>query len=97
MGLRYGLNALVYTASFSGRETDLVPRVADLGFDGIEVLFGNLDLIDAKAARAAIQRSHLGMTACGVMPEDANPCSPDAAVRAAAGISVFRSAWSARK
>ena len=90
MGLRYGLNALVYTASFSGRETDLVPRIADLGYDGIEVLFGNLDGIDAKAARAAVQRARLGMTACCVMTEDANPCSPDAAVRAAAGARLRR-------
>lgn len=84
MGIRFGLNALVYTASFSGRETGLVDRVAAMGYDGIEVLFGNLDLLDAKAARAAFASAGLGMTACCVMTEDANPCSPDAAVRAAA-------------
>ncbi len=90
MGIRFGLNALVYTASFSGRETDLIPRVADLGYGGIEVLFGNLDILDAPAARAALERSRMGMTACCVMSEDANPCSADAAVRAAAGARLRR-------
>lgn len=90
MGIRFGLNALVYTASFSGRETDLIPRVADMGYDGIEVLFGNLEILDAKAARAALERSRMSMTACCVMTEDANPCSPVPAVRDAAGARLRR-------
>ena len=90
MGIRFGLNALVYTASFTGREEDLLPRVAAMGYDGIEVLFGNLDILDAKAAAAAVRRAGMGMTACCVMTEDANPCSPDAAVRAAAGARLRR-------
>jgi len=90
VGIRFGLNALVYTASFSGREPDLISRVAAMGYDGLEVLFGNLDLLDAPAARAALARSRMGMTACCVMTEETNPCSPDAAVRAAAGARLRR-------
>ena len=90
MGIRFGLNALVYTASFSGREPDLMSRVAAMGYDGIEVLFGNLDLLDAQAARAALAHARMGLTACCVMTEDANPSSPDAGVRAAAGARLHR-------
>jgi len=90
VGIRFGLNALVYTASFSGREPDLIPSIAALGYDGIEVLFGNLDLLDAKATRAALARSRMALTACCVMTEDANPCSPDAGVRTAASARLHR-------
>ncbi len=84
MGIRFGLNALVYTASFSGRETELLNKVAALGYDGIEVLFGDLDSLEAQTARAALKDARLGLTACCVMTENANPCSAEAAVRAAA-------------
>jgi D-psicose/D-tagatose/L-ribulose 3-epimerase len=84
MNLRYGLNLLVYTASFSKADLDLIPKVADMGYDGIEVLFGDLSVLDPKATRAALERAHMGMTACCVMTADANPCSPKAAQRQAA-------------
>ena len=87
---RFGLNMLVYTAAFTERDADLIPRVKEMGYDGIEILFGDLDILDAVATRAALERSDMGMTACCVMPEDANPCSPDPAVRAAAEARLRR-------
>lgn len=90
MGIRFGLNALVYTASFTGREGDLIDRIAAMGFDGVEVLFGDLDALDPAAARAAVRRAGLGLMACCVMTESANPCSADPAVRAAADARLRR-------
>ena len=84
MDVKYGLNLLVYTAAFTGDDVDLIPKVADMGYDGVEILFGDLSILDAKATRGALERSGMGMTACCVMTEDANPCSDDPAVRKAA-------------
>ena len=84
MNLRFGLNLLVHTASFSPQDVGLIDAAAALGFDGVELLFGDLDGLDAKATRQALQRTGLGLTACCVMTEAANPCSADAGVRQAA-------------
>ncbi|OGV63802.1 MAG: hypothetical protein A3K19_05005 [Lentisphaerae bacterium RIFOXYB12_FULL_65_16] len=82
--MRYGLNLLTYTASFSKADLDLIPKVADMGYDGIEVLFGDLDVLDAPATRKALEKHRMGMTACCVMTERTSPCSPNAAERKAA-------------
>jgi len=84
MNVRYGLNLLVYTAAFSKDQVDLIAKVADMGYDGVEVLFGDLGILDAKATRAALQKAKMGMTACCVVTEDANPSSDKPEVRRAA-------------
>ena len=84
MDVRYGLNMLVYTAAFSRDDAALIDKAAAMGFDGVEILFGDLSGLDAGSIRTALERSGMGMTACCVMPEDCNPCSDDAGVRAAA-------------
>jgi D-psicose/D-tagatose/L-ribulose 3-epimerase len=55
-----------------------------MGYDGIEVLFGDLDVLDAPATRKALDKHRMGMTACCVMTERENPVSPKAAERKAA-------------
>jgi len=82
--VKYGLNLLVYTAAFDKTQIDLVKKVADMGYDGVEVLFADLGILDAKATRAACEKAGVGLTACCVMMPDSNPCSPEAAVRKAA-------------
>ncbi|MBN2451049.1 MAG: sugar phosphate isomerase/epimerase [Lentisphaeria bacterium] len=90
MNLRFGLNLLIYTAAFSKKDLDLIARAADLGYDGVEVLFGDLDVLDPEATRAALEAAGMDLTACAVMTEDANPCSPDPAVRRAAAARLRR-------
>ena len=78
LNVRYGLNLLVYTAAFTKDQLDLIPKVAGFGFDGVEIPFNDLSLLDAKATRAALEKAKMGMTACCVMMPGTNPCSPDA-------------------
>lgn len=87
--MRFGLNLLVYTASFPKDQVDLVRKVADFGYDGVEIPFTDLDVIDAAATRRAREAAGVGLTACAVMPPDANPSSPDAAKRKA-GLARLR-------
>lgn len=78
LNVRYGLNLLVYTAAFTKEKLDLIPKVADLGYDGVEIPFNDLSLLDAPATKQALEKAGVGMTACCVMMPGENPCSPDA-------------------
>jgi D-psicose/D-tagatose/L-ribulose 3-epimerase len=84
LNVRYGLNLLVYTAAFTKDKLDLIPKVADLGYDGVEIPFNDLSLLDAPATKQALETAGMGMTACCVMMPGENPCSPDADERARA-------------
>jgi len=79
--VRYGLNLLVYTAAFTKDELGLISKVAAFGYDGVEIPFNDLGLLDAPATRQALEKAGVGMTACCVMMPGTNPCSPDAAER----------------
>ena len=81
LNVRFGLNLLVYTAAFTKEKIDLIPKVAEFGFDGVEIPFNDLSLLDAAATRQALEKAGVGMTACCIMMPGENPCSPDAAER----------------
>jgi len=81
--MKFGLNALLYTAEFSNATLDLVAKVADLGFDGIEIPFISLDIIDPRATRGALERAGIGATGCAVLVPGANLISADPAQRKA--------------
>ena len=53
--MKYGLNLLVYTAAFTADQVDLIPKVAEMGYDGVEVPFNDLSLLDAAATRRACE------------------------------------------
>jgi len=65
--MRFGLNALLYTAEFSNETLDLIPKVAELGYDGIEIPFISLDIIDPVATRRALEKTGIGATGCAVL------------------------------
>ena len=75
MSVKFGLNLLVYTAAFTKEHLDLVKKVADMGYDGVEVLFADLSILDAKATRKACEAAKMGINACCVMVPGTSPCS----------------------
>ena len=79
--VRYGLNLLVYTAAFSKDQVDLIRKVADMGYDGVEIPFNDLDLLDVEATRRAREQAGVGLTACAVLMPGTNVTSPDASER----------------
>ncbi len=81
--LKYGLNLLVYTATFSADQVDLVKKVADMGYDGVEIPFNDLSVLDAAATRQACEAAGVGLTACCVVMPGTSISSPDPAERAA--------------
>jgi len=87
--VRFGLNALLYTVEFSNKALDLIPHVAELGFDGIELPFIVLDALDPAAIRRELQRAGIGATGCAVLVPGANLISDDAGERRA-GVERLR-------
>jgi len=75
---KYGLNLLVYTAAFSTDQLGLVAKVADMGFDGVEVPFNDLSILDPAATGKACQAAGVEMTACCVIMPGQSISSPDA-------------------
>jgi D-psicose/D-tagatose/L-ribulose 3-epimerase len=72
---RFGLNLLLYTAAFTKDRVDLIQKVADFGYDAVEIPFNDLSLLDAKATRAAREKANVGLTSCCVLLPGMNLCS----------------------
>jgi len=78
LDVRFGLNLLVYTATFSKDKIYLVQKVADMGYDGVEIPFNDLDILDPKATRLAREKAGVGLTACAVLLPDTSITSAEA-------------------
>jgi D-psicose/D-tagatose/L-ribulose 3-epimerase len=72
MNVRFGLNLLVYTAAFSREQLDLIPKVADMGYDGVEIPVNDLSILAPAATNAARERAGMGLTSCAVLLPGAN-------------------------
>ena len=83
LNVRFGLNLLVYTATFSSDKTDLIGKVAEMGYDGVEIPFNDLSVLDVKATARARKQAGVGLTSCCTMPPEENITSFDAGQRKA--------------
>ncbi len=83
LDVRFGLNLLVYTATFSKDRIDLIHKVADMGYDGVEIPFNDLGVLDPQSTRRACEATGMGLTSCAVLTPGENITSPDSAERAA--------------
>ena len=60
MKVKFGLNLLVYSAAFTKDDVHLIKKVADMGYDGVEVLFADLGILDTTIASMRCCLSHKG-------------------------------------
>ena len=88
--VKYGLNLLVYTATFSKDQIGLIRKVADMGYDGVEIPFNDLGILDAKATRQACEKAGVGLTSCCVMLPGTSPCSRKEGERKAGVVRLKR-------
>jgi D-psicose/D-tagatose/L-ribulose 3-epimerase len=88
--MKFGLNVLLYTDVFTAQHVDLIPKIAALGYDGVELPFIDLDAIDTAATRKALEASNMGATACAVMVPGTNLISDDEAERRAGAERIER-------
>ena len=81
--MKFGLNLLLYTDVFTRDHIDLIAKVADFGYDGVELPFIDLDSIDVPATRQALEASGMGATACAVLVPGTSLIGAEAAERRA--------------
>jgi D-psicose/D-tagatose/L-ribulose 3-epimerase len=81
--VKFGLNVLLYTDVFSAQHLDLIPKIAEMGYDGVEIPFIDLDALDTAATRQALQQHGVGATACAVMVPGTSLISEEEAERRA--------------
>jgi D-psicose/D-tagatose/L-ribulose 3-epimerase len=79
--VRFGLNLLVYTATFSKDKIDLIQKVADMGYDGVEIPFNDLEILDPRATALAREKAGVGLTSCCVLIPGTSITSTDSAER----------------
>ena len=81
---KLGFNLLVWTASGSDEHFPIVDRLKKIGYDGIEICNGHQDPAAYRRLGAHLRNIGMEITCVTVLGADANPVSPDAAVRAKA-------------
>ena len=83
--MKTGMNLLLWTTEVTPEHDKLLDRIKQIGFDAVEVPVFNLEDRAPYERLGERIRSHgFGATAVTVMSPEANPISPDPAVRKAA-------------
>lgn len=80
--MKIGVNTWVWTAPLSTEKlADLIPKVARMGFDWIELPLESIDDFDHGRARDLLQEYGLGVSTCVAMGPDRDLIHPDTAVQ----------------
>ncbi len=88
--MKIGMNLLLWTGHVTEEHFPLLAKLKQAGYDGVELpLFGG-DAAHYKTVRKQLDANGLRCTTVTIMTPDANPISPDAALRRAA---VERLKW----
>lgn len=83
--MKTGMNLLLWTDMVDERHDGLLEEIKGLGFDAVEIpVFDTSSLVPYERLGKRLRSLGLGATAVTVMGPDANPISPDAAIRDAA-------------
>jgi D-psicose/D-tagatose/L-ribulose 3-epimerase len=81
---KLGFNLLAWSASISDDLYPHIERLKKIGYDGIEICNGQQDPAAYKRLNTLLRNLDLGITCVTIVGADANPVSPDKAVRAKA-------------
>ena len=89
--IKYGLQMYMLTDSFGEDKLDHIKRAGDLGFDGVEISFGDPADFPAAAVRKVLAANDMGINFAVGLGPDTNSISPDAEVRKA-GVELLKKA-----
>lgn len=78
---KLGFNLLVWTAAISDKFHPHLERLKKIGYDGVEICMGQTETQPYKDAAKVLRDLNLGVTSVTIVGAEANPASPDAAVR----------------
>ena len=79
--MRFGINSLLFTDTFLEQDLPLLDRCRALGFDLLEITPVDPDRFPARKVRQAARDAGVAVNMNFALREDANPVSPDPAVR----------------
>lgn len=79
--MKIGVNLLLWEAQMGPNAVDLVGKVAEMGFDGVEIFIDEPANIDCAGIRSAAEDNGLGVTCCSIVGPDRHLISDDASVR----------------
>ena len=79
--MKIGVNTWVWTSPFSTKEFHLIPKVAQMGFDVLEVALEDASIIDATLLRKMTEDNGLSVTVCGAFGPTRDISSEDPAIR----------------
>lgn len=74
--MRFGINLMAWSAGVGAEELALLPRLAEMGYDGVELPILQPDLIDPQAVRDALRQAGLRCTASSAMPHGGSLLTP---------------------
>jgi D-psicose/D-tagatose/L-ribulose 3-epimerase len=79
--MKFGVNTLLWTAAFGEEHLDLIPRIREWGFDGVEIARFSFEGFPTAKIRSALEREGLGCTLCSALTGGLSIISPEEAVR----------------
>jgi D-psicose/D-tagatose/L-ribulose 3-epimerase len=78
---KFGVNLLLWADKFDRESVALIPKVADMGFEGVEIPIFAPSTVDIPHTQAALQATGLQAIGCAIMGPDRDPINEDAAIR----------------
>lgn len=78
---KFGINLLLWSGSFDNQSLPLFKKVADFGFDGVEIPIFDPSVVDIKATKEALKSARLEATTCAILGDDRDIISDDPAIR----------------
>lgn len=78
---KYGINLLLMTGKFDHESVELIYKVADMGFDGVEIPIFDPDTVDVEATKKALESTNLECTGCTIMSPERDIISDEPEIR----------------
>jgi D-psicose/D-tagatose/L-ribulose 3-epimerase len=88
--MKIGVSAFAWTTRFTTRHLDLLPSIRGHGLTGFEIGMFDPAMLPAAENRRAFEAQDLEASICAILPAEANPISPDPAVREQARAHLVR-------
>jgi D-psicose/D-tagatose/L-ribulose 3-epimerase len=79
--MKFGINSLLFTDTFLEKDVPLLAHCRKMGFDTIEISPVEPERFPAREVRREAEALGMSVNINFALPEDANPISPDPAVR----------------
>lgn len=79
--VKYGVNFLLWSGSFTKESLPLIRKAADMGFDGVEIAIFEPSDVDVEATRDALKAAGMECTCCSILGGDRDLISDDPTIR----------------